>query len=117
MPLRQSKNHLFDSESDEGFQFKNNLSKYLAVTEPFARAIQCLESAHATTSDVYVFWIAIMTSLEARFKDQCCKLSRSTMEDVRAIANQRFNELLEDGPERDIYLAAFFFDPRKYKPH
>ncbi|KAI9065799.1 hypothetical protein FKP32DRAFT_1556380, partial [Trametes sanguinea] len=91
--------------------FRALLVKYLAVTTPFARAIKCLESAHATASDVYAYWVAIMSRLEFLMSKNSFKLQTRTMEDIRAIANQRFNELLEDGPE-DVYLAAFFLDPR-----
>ncbi len=92
--------------------FKLSLTKYLAVAEPFARAIECLESAHSTPSDVFVFWLAIMATLERRFLDQRVKLPTHTIENIRAIANQRFDELINEGPE-DAYLAAFFLDVRE----
>ncbi|RPD52677.1 hypothetical protein L226DRAFT_474064 [Lentinus tigrinus ALCF2SS1-7] len=78
---------------------------------PFARAIKCLESAHSTPSDVYVFWLAIMATLERRFIQQRIHLPIHTIESIRAIANQRFNELIEEGPD-DKYIAAFFLDIR-----
>ncbi|KAI8990589.1 ribonuclease H-like domain-containing protein [Trametes punicea] len=96
--------------------FRELLMQYLAVTTPFARAIKCLESATATAADVYAYWLAIMSRLEHIMTDSTrIKLRTETMEDIRAIANQRFNELLEDGPE-DVYLAAFFLDPLTQQP-
>ncbi|KAF9237836.1 hypothetical protein BU15DRAFT_75631 [Melanogaster broomeanus] len=38
------------------------------------------------------------------------KLQQSTMEDIRAIANTRFNEMIEDAPN-DTYIVAFFLNP------
>ncbi|KAI0356376.1 hypothetical protein OH77DRAFT_1401645 [Trametes cingulata] len=109
------KNELFEKQSiSTGMKFEVALLQYLAVTTPFARAIKCLESSATTASDVYAFWLAIMSRLEFLMTGSGAKklgLSTQTMEDVRAIANQRFKELLEDGPE-DIYIAAFFLDPR-----
>ncbi|KAJ2987987.1 hypothetical protein NUW54_g9257 [Trametes sanguinea] len=93
-----SKNELFEKQSVHVREFEIKLVQYLAITTPFARAIKCLESASATASDVYAYWVAIMSRLEfVMSKSSRIKLRPQTMEDIRAIANQRFNELLEDG--------------------
>ncbi|CDO74521.1 hypothetical protein BN946_scf184846.g2 [Trametes cinnabarina] len=107
-----SRNHLFESHSVKAVQFEICLVRYLAVTMPFARAIRCLEESTITVSDVYAFWLGIMSRLEC-IMSGChrAQLSTQTMEDIRAIANQRFKELLEAGPELDVYFAAFFLDP------
>ncbi|KAI0710280.1 hypothetical protein C8Q72DRAFT_903990 [Fomitopsis betulina] len=78
---------------------------------PYAKSIKCLESAHATPADVYLFWLAIMSELEQLFTENRLQLPVSTMEDIRAISNQHFNELINNAPQ-DIYITAFFLDPR-----
>ena len=84
--------------------------QYLAVTKPFARAIKCLEASESTPADVFHFWLAIMARLDTLFTKNKVGLSPQTVEEIRAIANQRFNELINDGPE-DLYLSTFYLDP------
>lgn len=84
--------------------------KYLAVTTPFARAIQSLEAADVTVSDVLIYWLGIMSRLEYIFASDRVRLSANTVAEIRAIANQRFNEMINEGPT-DIYVTALFLDP------
>ncbi|KAJ3017376.1 hypothetical protein NUW54_g596 [Trametes sanguinea] len=107
-----SKNHLFKKHSVDTTYFEVKLMQYLAVTTLFAHAIKCLESATATVADVYAYWLAIMSRLEYIMSDPSrTKLSTRTMEDIRAIAIQWFNELLEDG-----YRAAPVLDKGQTNP-
>ena len=53
-----------------------------------------------------------MCHLEELFKDNPDELSAEVMDDVRAISNQRFNGMINEGPE-DIYVTALFLDPRE----
>lgn len=113
----QSRNELFERQSVQSTLFEIKLVQFLAITVPFARAIKCLESASATAADVYAFWLAIMSRLEYIMANgNRTKLSNRTMEDVRAISNQRFKELLEDGPT-DIYHSALALHPGKSTPY
>ncbi|KAI0725715.1 hypothetical protein C8Q72DRAFT_785068, partial [Fomitopsis betulina] len=100
----------YDSPS-EALGFELDLLRFLAMTMPYAKSIKCLESAHAIPADVYLFWLAIMSKLKQLFTENHLQLPVSTMEDIRAISNQRFNELINNAPQ-DIYITAFFLDPR-----
>jgi hypothetical protein len=82
------------------------------VIGPFAKAILCLESAHSTPADVYLFWLTIMATLDHLFKTNESGLRSETIEEIREIANARFDEMINDGPT-DVYLTSFFLDPRK----
>lgn len=105
----QSSNELFqDGTSRLTFEFE--LAKLLSVTGPWAKALKCLESAHVTADNVYLYWLAIMATIEDDLKKNPYNLKNSTMEDIRAIANSRFNEMIEDAPN-DTYIVAFFLNP------
>ena len=80
---------------------------------PFAKAIECLEEAHATPDHVYMYMLGITAQLDHGFKNKSFRLSTSTMNAIRAITNSRFDELIEGSPN-DIYITAFFLNPGKY---
>ena len=44
--------------------FQVALAKLVAITGPYTKAIQCLESAHTTCTDIYLYWLAIVTQME-----------------------------------------------------
>ncbi|TFY73835.1 hypothetical protein EWM64_g10177 [Hericium alpestre] len=108
----KSRNELFTEGNYCSFAFRAQLAKFMAVTAPFARAIQCLESAHSTPADVFLFWLAIASNLEAVFKSGSVGLSEEATEQIRTIANRRFNEIINSSSCGDIYFAAFVLDPR-----
>ena len=86
----------------------------MEVISPFAKAIKCLESAHATAADVYLFWLAIVAQLEQLFMRKTIApntLSNNVIEQIRAITNRRFDGMINDAP-MDVYLTAFVLDPR-----
>lgn len=97
----------------ELLQFELKLRKLLEVIGPFAKAIKCLESTHSTAADVYLFWLAIVAQLDHLFRENKVLLPDHVKEDVRAITNRRFNGMLNK-TSSDIYLTAFFLDPRVY---
>ena len=93
-------------------QFELDLTKLTEVIGPFAKSIQCLESTHSTPADVFLFWLAIMAHLDQLFRDQKIQLPSNVVEQIRAITNRRYNGMINNGPT-DVYIAAFFLDPRK----
>jgi hypothetical protein len=94
-------------------QLELELTKLIAVLGPLAKAILCLESAHSTCADVYLFWIAALASIEDLFRSGSSGLGEYAIRSIRAIANKRFDQMINDGPT-DIYLTSFFLDPREY---
>jgi hypothetical protein len=87
------------------------LKRLIKVLTPFAKAIACLESSQSNPADVYLFWLAILASLKRLFDDDTAGFSVSEAGQIRAIANARFRELLQEGPD-DCYISAFYLDPR-----
>ncbi|KAH7917067.1 hypothetical protein BV22DRAFT_1027014, partial [Leucogyrophana mollusca] len=90
--------------------FELELSKYLAVIGPFAKALKSLESAHVTADQIYYFWLGIIAQLEDIFTKNEYRLQKSTMESIRAITNCCFDEMIEDAPN-DTYIITFFLNP------
>jgi hypothetical protein len=99
----------------EAIQLELDLTKFVEVIGPFAKSIKCLESTHSTAADVYLFWLAIMSQLEELFREDKIKLPNNVKEEIRAITNRRFNGMINDAPT-DVYVAAFFLDPRTPPP-
>ncbi|KAF9230189.1 hypothetical protein BU15DRAFT_33786, partial [Melanogaster broomeanus] len=91
-------------------KFELDLARILAVIGPYAKAIQCLEGGHVTADQVYYYWLGITSQLDALFQRNEYDLKTSTIEDIRAITNSRFDEMIMDAPN-DIYITAFFLNP------
>ncbi|KAF9522036.1 hypothetical protein CPB83DRAFT_899986 [Crepidotus variabilis] len=45
-------------------QFEIHLTQFIAMGDPFARAIQCLEATSAGPGDVFLYWIAIVARIK-----------------------------------------------------
>jgi hypothetical protein len=97
-------------------QFELDLTKLVEVIGPFAKSIKCLESTHSTATDVFLFWLAIMAQLEYIFYNNKLKIPAEIKEQIRAVANQCFNGMINDGPT-NIYIAAFFLNPGMHHIH
>lgn len=97
--------------------FKDRLHQLHLMLQPLARAVVCLESTASTPGDVYHLWIAVQATLHDLFlgSDRLggLALPRTLVSDTRALVNGRFGEFLE-GPEKQVYLTAFFLDFRKF---
>jgi hypothetical protein len=91
-------------------KFRMELTQLIKVLSPFAKAIACLESSQSTPADVYLFWLAIMSTLKRLFEDETNGIRESDASQIRAIAINRFRQLLEEGPD-DCYISAFYLDP------
>src|SRR5436190_5155818 len=92
-------------------QLELGLVKLLEVIGPIAKAIKCLESTHSTPADVYLFWLAVMAQLEEVFCENKVPLPADVKAKIRAVLNRRFDGMINNAPT-DVYLSAFFLDPR-----
>lgn len=106
---------LFDDDEDV-FAFQRDLKRLGAILMPFARAIQCLEAKDTNPADVYTYWLAIVAHLQdLMMKDDTLKekskYSIELKEKIRAIANYRFSQLIENERASNVYLTAFVLDP------
>ncbi|KAG8785226.1 hypothetical protein FRC12_017838 [Ceratobasidium sp. 428] len=94
--------------------FEDTLRLELAILEPFARSVKCLESSASTPADVCLFWLASQATLQDLFLDdeKCIDLGldEDTKGDIRAIANGRCSEVL-GGPTRRMYITTLLLDP------
>lgn len=93
-------------------EFKRVLTELVNVLEPLARALLCLESTQSTLGDVYFFWLAALAVLNQHFSSKNSRLSNSDKLRLQAMIYRRFNETINEAPT-DIYVTAFFLDPRK----
>ncbi|KIM91523.1 hypothetical protein PILCRDRAFT_83731 [Piloderma croceum F 1598] len=100
-------NHLFATGTPATTLLELELTKITAVLGPFVKAILCLESAHSTCADVYLFWISTLSALEDLFRSGQSGLRDDTIGQICAIANERFDQMITDGPT-DIYITAFW---------
>lgn len=91
--------------------FENDLGQLLLVIGPIAKSIKCLESSHATASDVYLFWLAAMASLEDLIRNDKLDAPFTVIERIRRLCNYRFDKMINEGPS-DIFITGFFLDPR-----
>ena len=102
---------------------QDRLEQLVAVLEPIARAVKCLESSHSTPADVYLFWLAILATLEELFEKNDdpvvgVRLLQSVINDIRNIVNMRWRESTEDGNKGNanggaVYVSALFLNARK----
>jgi hypothetical protein len=96
--------------------FEDLLRQEMALLEPFARSVKCLESSASTPADVCLFWLASQATLNDLFTDSDKRgelmLVEETISDVREIVNGRFAEMIQ-GPDRRMYISTLFLDPRK----
>ncbi|KAI0037704.1 hypothetical protein FA95DRAFT_1506654 [Auriscalpium vulgare] len=99
--------------SRASFQFENGLSQFLHVSLPLAKAIACLEALDSTAADVYLFWHAILRSVEDVLDNELdLDFTPDVIEEVRGILNARYRQLFKDGNiANDIYLAATYLNP------
>jgi len=57
----------------------------------------------------YVYWLAIVSQLAYLFNHNHVGLSAKMMEDICAITNKCFNQMINKSPN-DIYITAFFLN-------
>ena len=91
-------------------KFELDLARILAVIGPYVKAIQCLEGGHITADQVYYYWLGITSQLDALFQRNGYDLKTRTIEDIHAITNSCFDEMITDAPN-NVYITAFFLNP------
>ncbi len=96
--------------------FELDLLRYMSVTEPIARSIECLEATDTNVADVYLFWLAIAATMRDLFdrsdRGECdTSIPNALAMKVTAIINRRYKEFIDESPS-DIYFSGFFLDPR-----
>jgi hypothetical protein len=98
----------------KSLMFQADLAKLIAITGPYAKAIQCLESSQTTCADVYLYWLAIVAQMEQLLEGtDTITLLKETQTAIRAITNARFKQMINDAPN-DPYITAFFLHPGEY---
>ena len=78
----------------EAIQLELDLTKLVEVLGPFAKSIKCLESAHSTPADVFLFWLSIMAQLEQLFRENKIQLPTAVQKQIRAIINRRYDGMI-----------------------
>lgn len=89
------------------------LKRLIKVLKPFAKTIASLESSQANPADVYLFWLAILANLKRVLDSGDTGFSAGEAGQIRAVANEPFRELLQEGPT-DCYISVFYLDPRVF---
>ena len=77
----KSMNELF-MEGHAKLMFEFELGKLLSATGPWAKVIKCLENAHVTADNVYLYWLAILAQLEEDLKKNSFSMKPSTIKDI-----------------------------------
>ncbi|KIO32093.1 hypothetical protein M407DRAFT_67168 [Tulasnella calospora MUT 4182] len=88
------------------------VDKLVNVLRPFAFSIKCLESAHSTPADVFIYWFGVMSEYEEMFSSNSDELKKKTISDICAIINRRYIGMIKEGPSGDIYITSLFLEPR-----
>ncbi|KAF8595434.1 hypothetical protein BDV93DRAFT_456824 [Ceratobasidium sp. AG-I] len=95
-------------------EFKKRVIQLEKLTEPFAKAIKCLESGHSNPSDVFIFYMAVMATLRQLVNNNETELSllHNVITQAQKLACSRYYSMvLASGQE--VYLATFFLHPRE----
>lgn len=107
----QDVNAKFKPDTVTAKSFEQELEQFLLVIGLAAKSIKCLKSSHATASDVYLFWLSVMASLDDLIKADKLNLPLPVVKKIRRLCNYRFNKMINEGPS-DVFVTAFFLDPR-----
>src|SRR5258707_13187276 len=78
-----------------------------------AAQVKCLEVSQATGADVFLYWLAVLSSFEQIMKEND-ELSRLGIPEgeVQGILNFHYQEMLE-AAGKGIYMAMLFLDTHK----
>ncbi|KZV61659.1 hypothetical protein PENSPDRAFT_656783 [Peniophora sp. CONT] len=105
------KKALLTPGDSRSIRFELELTKFVAVTEPIARAIKCLESPNTNPADVCTFWFALVAHYNRLLKSDALEIPDPTKETIRGIVRSRFVDAIIKAP-KNVYLTAFYLDPR-----
>jgi len=92
-------------------KFEQSILQYITIVAPIIRALWSLEAAHANASDVFIFWLAIIATLNDLFSKgpNVTGVPVSLAREVTAIINKQYHEFFTN----EVYFVAFTLDPRK----
>jgi hypothetical protein len=92
------------------YHFNHSMLSYIASVGPMIRALWSLEAAHATASDVFIFWIAIAAALKHLFDlpETITSIKLRVAKKITDIYNKRYSEFFNT----DFYFTTFCLDPR-----
>ncbi|KAI0764434.1 ribonuclease H-like domain-containing protein [Irpex lacteus] len=107
--LGESLTPYFRRSSKRSREFRLMLDRYIAVTEPLAKSIECIEGASTNACDVYVFWIASIASIRDALQNEDLDFPAEVCEEICYIVNSRWREFFE---KNDLYLTAFYLNPQ-----
>ncbi|KAF8596491.1 hypothetical protein BDV93DRAFT_454747, partial [Ceratobasidium sp. AG-I] len=102
----------FKNVSTSG-EFKKRVIQLEKLTEPFAKAIKCLESGHSNPSDVFIFYMAVMATLRQLVDNNETELSLPhdvITQAQKSACSRYYSMVLASGQE--VYLATFFLHPQ-----
>ncbi|KAG2079898.1 ribonuclease H-like domain-containing protein [Suillus cothurnatus] len=91
-------------------KFEQSILQYITIVAPIIRALWSLEAAHANASDVFIFWLAIIATLNDLFSKgpNVTGVPVSLACEVTAIINKQYHEFFTN----EVYFVAFTLDPR-----
>ncbi|KXN87127.1 hypothetical protein AN958_09181 [Leucoagaricus sp. SymC.cos] len=95
--------------SDAYSQFEKRLIQYTTIVAPFVRLLWSLKAAHATASDVFIFWMAIGAVLNDILKNSQASLGIELT--LASNIQKIYNWCYEGFFLSDLYFAAFALDP------
>ncbi|KAG2086372.1 ribonuclease H-like domain-containing protein [Suillus cothurnatus] len=92
-------------------KFEQSILQYITIVAPIIHALWSLEAAHANASDVFIFWLAIIATLNDLFSKgpNVTGVPVSLACEVTAIINKRYHEFFTN----EVYFVAFTLDPHK----
>ncbi|KAF8872812.1 ribonuclease H-like domain-containing protein [Infundibulicybe gibba] len=85
------------------------LNQFIAVGNPIAKAIQCLEATTCNPADVYLYWLAVVAYMKRSLETSL--LPDDVCGEIRGIMVARWREFFISGPT-NVYLTAFYLNPR-----
>ena len=93
-------------------QFEQDLDRYISILAPIGRAIKSLEATDTTAGDVYIFWLAIASTLRDLFArpESHTGITRELAQKVTGIVNRRYKEVIDESPT-DVYFSSCFLNP------
>lgn len=80
------------------------LTQFIAVGNPPARAIECLEATSANPADVYLYWLAILAGMKDALEN--CYLPDEVCGQIRGILNTRWKEFFVNAQPMHIYQLS-----------
>ncbi|KAF5309689.1 hypothetical protein D9758_018990 [Tetrapyrgos nigripes] len=97
-------------QSPESFEFEFKLRQLIQVCSPIAKALTCLEANNVNLADVWVYWHAVIFSIE---KVLANKFPLDAKNKILSVLNHRHKQLFEPNGRlyNPAYLVAAFLNP------